>query len=250
MNATTPTGSPAVGTAEVTRALPESPASPEPEAARPWDRLVRRHGRLLRRMAYDVLRALGQRPDEGDIDDMVQEVFCRLLERGAAFDPTGEDLRRERAYLRRVTRSVAVDRRRAARAEKRGGGVRWVSAGPVDLHDDEEGAVPLPDPAPGPEQQLISRERWRLFLRRCRGAAGRAANAGRDAQAVALALVGGWTSAELAAASREELSPATIDSLVCRLRRRLAAGGLTLPRRGGVSRRGSRPAVRRSSSGG
>lgn len=213
---------------------PDNDRRPRASRAASWDRIARRHGPLLRSMAAEVLRAIGQRPDPCEVDDLVQEVFCRLLEAGGAFDPAAADPRRQRAYLRRVTRSVAVDRRRAAAAEKRGGRLRQVS---VSAPPDDEGRAeewpPLPDPAPGPEQTLLSRERWRLFLRRCRRAAGCTVHPGREAQAVALALVGGWTSRELAAASRDGLSPATIDSMICRLRRRLAAGGLTLPRRGG-----------------
>lgn len=197
---------------------------PETERDRPggWEELVRRFGGPLERMAAEALWRVGQRPERHRVEDLVQEVYCRLLAQGGGFD-----LRRRRdpqvvAYLRRAVRSAAVDGVRAAGAAKRRSGE------PVP------GAVVEPaDPAPDPEQRLLARDRRRRLLARWRAAAGRGPGAARDTRLLALTLIGGWTSREIAAASGGRVCSSTVDAAVCRMRRRLAASGLRLPRRSG-----------------
>lgn len=198
---------------------------PETERDRPggWEELVRRFGGPLERMAAEALWRVGQRPERHRVEDLVQEVYCRLLAQGGGFD-----LRRRRdpqvvAYLRRAVRSAAVDGVRAAGAAKRRSGEPVVP-----------GAVVEPaDPAPDPEQRLLARDRRRRLLARWRAAAGRGPGAARDTRLLALTLIGGWTSREIAAASGGRVCSSTVDAAVCRMRRRLAASGVRLPRRSG-----------------
>jgi len=191
-----------------------------------WDDLVRRFGGPLERMAAEALCRVGQPPERHRVEDLVQEVYCRLLAQGRGFDPHRRREPQVVAYLRRAVRSAAVDGVRAAGAAKRRSGE------PVP------GAVAEPiDPAPDPEQRLLARDRRRRLLARCRAAAGRGPAAARDTRLLALTVIGGWTSREIAAASGGRVRSSTVDAAVCRMRRRLAASGVRLPRRSGGARR-------------
>lgn len=66
------------------------------------------------RLAYPALRAFAAGVSRDDPDDIVQEAFVRLLQRGSL--ETITDLN---AYLRRVVVSVAIDRSRHDRAARR-----------------------------------------------------------------------------------------------------------------------------------
>jgi DNA-directed RNA polymerase specialized sigma24 family protein len=164
----------------------------------------------------------GVRPRPELIDEVVQEVYCRLLAAG------GRRLRGCRAgsepelaaFLGRMAERVALDALRTAAAAKRGGG-RLVEVLP------EEIAERAADPGESPEDRLLDRERRREFLRRCRALA-RPSRARRDAQIAALALLDGWTSREIAAAAGGRLAPSTVAALVQYMKRQLAAAGLAM----------------------
>jgi len=214
---------------------PETDHDPESTiglAAAPgaWDELVRRFGAPLQRMAAEALGRVGQRPERHRVEDLVQDVYIRLLAGGRGFDPHRRRGPQVLAYLRRVVRSAAIDGVRAAGAAKRRAG-DWLPSAAADLID----------PGPDPEQRLLARDRRRRLLARCRAAAGRGPGAARDTRLLALTVLGGWTSREIAAASGGRLRASTVDASVCRMRRRLAASGVRLPRRsGGPRRRSSR----------
>jgi len=198
----------------------------EPDSPGGWDELVRRFGGPLERMAAEALWRIGRTPERHRVEDLVQEVYCRLLAQNGGFDPRRRGDPQVFAYLRRAVRSAAVDGVRAAGAAKRRAG------------EQVEGAVAEPiDPAPDPEQRLLARDRRRRMLARCRAAAGRGPRAARDTRLLALTVIGGWTSREIAAASSGRVRSSTVDAAVCRMRRRLAASGVRLPRRSGGARR-------------
>lgn len=193
---------------------------------RAWREFV---GRFHSRLVTAVRRALLRLGDPGAnvdrVEDLVQEVYCRLL---------GDGRRRQRfhgsseaqlmTYLQRVAVSVVVDARREALAEKRWGGHRvawteWRLAPAVGVAAGD-----------GPEDRLLAGERRRAFLSICRHALGRHADT-TTAKIARLALLEGWTSREIAAGLGGRMSVAGIDSIICRLRRNLAARGIALPRR-------------------
>lgn len=174
------------------------------------------------------LRRTGLRRPPVEVEDLLQEVYCKLLDNG------GRNLLRCRgdaeeaisAYLGRVAETVAIDRVRAEIAVKRGRGrvLSYSREGGPDVIAD------LADPEVGPEQRLLRRERCRLFLRRCREVVG-PRTPRRDLRVLYLAYVQGWSSREIAGCVGEGLTPSSIDSLVHRTRKRLQARGFGVPAR-------------------
>jgi RNA polymerase sigma factor (sigma-70 family) len=192
-----------------------------------WDELVRRHEPGLRRAIERSMRAVGEQPRREDVEERLQDVYCRLLERDARRlrrfrgDSEGEAV----SYLARVARTVVLDAARERRAVKRGAG--------AESEAGAAGAERVADRAAGPEERTLRRERRRIFLEHCRRALGgqRSAHAERNARIVRLALLEGWTSREISRAVGGALREAGVDSLVHRVRRRLREQGLTVPLR-------------------
>jgi DNA-directed RNA polymerase specialized sigma24 family protein len=200
----------------------------ELEPAEGWASMVRSYDRWLRRRVSMAMRGVGLRPLPEQVGEMVQEVYCRLLEGGP---PRLRrlyqlNLKGTLAYLGRVVDSVLTDHMRSESAAKRGG-CRVLRMGRrVRLR-----AERIPDPAPSPDRALLISERRRHILRRFRSVRDFGPSE-RNARIVWLALVEGWKSRELARAF--ELAPRTVDTLIHRVRRSLARQGLKLRRRGGV----------------
>jgi len=193
-----------------------------------WDQFVTRYDRPLGVAVRRALARFGLRPQRELVEDTVQEVYCRLLEAGprpVAFH--GRSEREAAAYLGRVARSVVVDQLRSRRAAKRGG--EWREVGPGGADDDPVERVA--DPAATPEQRLLAAERRRLFLDRCRRAAGSGETGRRNLWILERSLLDGWSSREIAAAAGGTLRVSTVDTLVHRMKGRLATAGLHLPRR-------------------
>lgn len=202
-------------------------SSSEPEAA--WEDLIGRFGARIKARVGNVLRRCGVRPRCELVEEIVQEVYCRLLAGGS------RRLRRCRAtsecqvgaFLGRVAERVTLDHLRAARAQKRGGasaelpaieaagqpGDGWGRRAELD-----DRAV---DPRANPEERVLSRERLRLFLERCGLLAGRR-DQRRNAHILALA-VAGMSSREIARAFGGALSARSIDGLLLRVRQSIAA---------------------------
>ncbi len=188
---------------------------------RGWALLVERHGAGLRRRVRRTLAAAGARVRAEQVEEVVQEVYCRLL---AA---EGRRLRGCRAgneqelaaYLGRVAERVALDHLRTVAAAKRGGG-RLIELCP------EEMAERAADPAASPEERLLAAERRREFLERCRALA-RPGRERRDARIAVLALFDGWTCCEIAAAAGGRLTAGSVASVVHRMRQRLAVEGIS-----------------------
>lgn len=198
------------------------------------DDLVQRYGSYLRRAVYRALRAAGVRLHRGEpepVDELMQEVYCRI------FAAEGRCLQQCRAgstgqvaaFLARVAERVVFDHLRRGAAEKRGRALLadW---------DEPEGTALRPvavDPAASPEERLLGEERRRqLFDRFARnGHLPARPHWERDLRILHLALVEGWSSPEISERFGGRLAPSSVDSLIHRLRRRLAAGGVQLPRR-------------------
>jgi len=191
-----------------------------------WGEFVERfHGRLVVAVRRALLRLAGGLRYDERVEDLVQEVYCRLLgdgRRKRTFH--GQTEAQLMSYLRRVAISVVIDARREALAEKRWGGQRiaW-----TDWNPEAGGSVVAES---GPEHRLLAGERRRAFLSVCRLALGRQANSA-TVEIARLALLEGWTSREIAAGLGGRMGVAGVDSVIHRLRRRLAFQGIALPRR-------------------
>ncbi len=161
-----------------------------------------------------------------ELEDLLQEVYCKLLDNGGRYllRCRGGAEEAVSAYLGRVAETVAIDRVRAEIAAKRGRG-RLVRLPP------DRGALDTVDPGKGPEQLLLERECSSVFLRRCREVVG-PRQVTRDLRVLYLACVEGWCSRDIARALGQGLTASSIDSLVHRARKRLAAKGIGVPARG------------------
>jgi RNA polymerase sigma factor (sigma-70 family) len=195
-----------------------------------WEELVRRFGVVVRRQVRRSLRAAGFPFEDDHVDDRVQEVYCRLLTGGAG---RLRLLRRwsegqVATYLSRVARGVVIDELRALAAGKRGG-LRAPFAG--QLRQVAERAA---DPRDSPERAAMLAEGRRLMLEHCRLMADSMLwqrDRRRCLRVLRLALLEGWTSAEISRAEGVGLAASSVDSLVHRARQRLARGGVAVPNR-------------------
>ncbi len=193
----------------------------------PWREFVRRFEDRLTGGIDRAVRRFGVRLSPEEREDLVQDAYYRLLDKQAL------GLRRCRArreseisaYLGRIGERVVVDHLRAGAALKRGRRllVNRLMGYQEDLTDR---AV---DRSPSPEEWVLSRERRRFFLERCRDAVGR--RSVRDLNVLYLAFFEGHSSREICRRLGGGLTPSCVDSMVHRLKRRLAEFDLQLPRR-------------------
>lgn len=204
-----------------TRQLLDSCArGPESEA---WGALVHRCGPAIEAGVRRALRRTGHaEPDPAAVEDLVQEVYCRLLERGGRRLRSfrGSTDAEVRTWLRCLAQRTACDRLRSAEAAKRGRRVtvaRGLRVGGSQI-----------DATASPERHLLGRERLRALTRGWR----RLAGGEREARIVRQVFFGGMTSREVSDASGGGLSPSSVDSVVFRFRKRLAREGLPVPLRG------------------
>jgi len=212
-------------TEQARRLLDRCAEGRDPEA---WREFVTRFGRRLAAAIRRAFRRAGLTPTREEVEDLRQEVYCRLLEREA------RPLRRCRgssdravvAYLCKIAESVALDHLRASGAAKRGRDRR------VEIRDEEgtDWVARAEDPGPSPEDRLLARERKSLALSSFRQAAGKD-SVRRDTGVFYLALVEGWSSREICRRLDGAMSPGGIDCLIHRMKRRLARQGILLPAR-------------------
>lgn len=193
-----------------------------------WQEFVDRFGCRLWSGVHRTLQRFDVRLSEDDRQDLVQEVYCRLLER------SGRNLRRCRgggeravwAYLGKVTESVVVDHLRNRSAAKRGCQV-LVQVRPDLEIDLSQLAV---DPRTTPEERCLLQEQKVAFFVRCRDFVGKRSPE-RDLGVLYLALFEGFTSREICRRLGSDLTPSTVDSLIHRFKKRLSSDGVELPRR-------------------
>ncbi len=192
-----------------------------------WFRFHGRIERPLRRWVQLRLSQGGGPPSDAAVEDLVQEVFLRLVESRCRV------LRRCRAsteaelmaYLREVCASVVTDRWRRQQAQK-----RVMPTDPKAQAQVGPRCEGSPDPREDPERKAMGHQ---LRERLCRQVEEVLAgpHARRDREIFELAVLGGWTSREIAAAPSSRLSVAGIDTVVSRVRRRLRQRGVEAPTR-------------------
>jgi len=178
-----------------------------------WDDFAREHGRELQRCAARAMRAMGWRAAPADVEELVQEVYCRLLERRDGAAALRDRPAPQRwAFLHRIVRSVVVDELRNRAAKKRGGGAR----------QDHHGERMLQWRAPGasPEERLVVRERARELRRRVCELGG-PEHGPRNARILELSAIEGCTAAEIAR-RMGTLTASSVHTVLHRLRRQLA----------------------------
>lgn len=203
-----------------------------------WDLFVRRYGSWLRRRCWYVLQQGGGQVYTDEVDELVQEVYCRLLENGRCQLRCfrGDSEKALLAYLARVARHVVLDHLRYRFAAKRSAvpvvsNVSSTAMRPCKVAVARgETQVELLEGVPclrlSPERQAVRRQERRDFVRRCRETGG-GRSGPRNARIAWLALLEGWSSREIAA--RVSLTPSAVDTVVYRVRRRLAAYGVEVP---------------------
>ncbi len=186
-----------------------------------WREFVQCHGPRVRRMVSAAARQCGVKLQEPDLDELVQELYCRLLMTRYRRRFQGGTESEFWRFIGQVGFNLVVDRKRSVFAKKR----RPEASG--------SGRRPRRSPtAIDPEQRLLGKEGRKIFLQRCREIT-RCDRMMLELQALGLAFLDGWSSREIAV-ELGVLSVRQIDSLVFRLRRHLAKDGIQLPRRVGV----------------
>lgn len=193
-----------------------------------WSEFQDRFARPLRSGVRRTLLRFDARISEDEHQDLIQETYFRLLE------GEGRRLRQCRGeaegaiaiYLGKVAESVVLDYLRGRSAAKRGGGLL------VELprHTSSEIVERVHDTRTSPEERLLVRERRARFLASCRKLVGKDTQK-RDLQILYLALFEGWSSREICNRVGPGIKPTTVDSLIHRLRKRLADHGVEVPRR-------------------
>jgi RNA polymerase sigma factor (sigma-70 family) len=193
-----------------------------------WRRFLDLFGPALAAGVRRVARRAGLPGDPTSREELLQDVYCRLLENDGRIlrDCRGDTRPAVAAYLRRVAESAAVDRLRLLTAAKRG---RHLLVRLSDA-DRRRWRGSFLAESPGPEQRLLARERRRRAFARCRRLVG-GRSPQRDLSVLFLAYCRGLDSREIARRLGGGLTPARVDSLVHRVRRRLARGGIRIPRR-------------------
>ncbi len=186
--------------------------------------LVARHSPRLCASIRGALRRAGVEPQIEDVEELVQESYCRLLSSGRLAPEQGDE-KGLSAFIARVGERVAFDRVRSERTAKRGFGKL---RGLADIGPDRLAACCV-DRSPSPERSLLALERLRQTVLHWRQIVG-GRTPGRDVVIVSLGLAG-WSSTQISVACSGRLQPNTIDSIVGRTRLRLAEGGVALPAR-------------------
>jgi len=196
-----------------------------PASSCAWSDLVDRLAPCVRRGVLGALARANEPRAPELIEDLVQEVWCRLLDRGhevlTAF--RGIDDRAAAAYVRRIAANVAIDRLRAEGARKR----RPRRLLPLEAM--EADAAPA-DRSRCPERRLLARERFGEQIELWRRLLGPRLK--RTGLRIAIwAWVEGLSSAEIALRLGSGWPANRIDAVLFRLRRRLTARGEAAPRR-------------------
>jgi RNA polymerase sigma factor (sigma-70 family) len=198
----------------------ERPASrvgiPDPEDGAAWERFHRRYRKRFPLWAKKALKRFAWLFVAEDLEDIQQEVYCRLVvvaghRRSDFRGSTEEELM---AFLYRMTVHVVMDRVRKAYSVKRGGKVRRPGAG---------------DASPPPRASRVAQAKQEVRLlaeEACKSAVEEGlrfspAYRQRNLRILRLALVEGFTGREIAQALGGTISPSTVDSTLFRLRRRM-----------------------------
>lgn len=188
-----------------------------------WAQFLSRVEPRIRGFLTSQILGLGLEPGNGVIDELTQDVYCRLFEadRRALRQCRATCDHQMLAYLKTICRSAAVDHHRALMAKKRGRGS--VHSLPMS------GREIQPSADRSPEDTVLTHQ-LRVRLRRLLSNLGTPEQSRRNGWIFERAVVDGWTSREIAC--RTGLEPSGIDSLISRMKQRLRALGLSVPDRG------------------
>lgn len=200
------------------QALQPPPEHPCLDTEALWEEIVSRHRFRLRARTRAALARCGLGTSSDLVEELVQEVFCRLLQRhgrSLTSGPARNDLVLA-AYLGRMAERAVVDRVRQLAAAKRGGRRLVSLSQPGAAHR----AASTPDRDPTPEERLIEAEGWRR-LWRVLAAAELGEHGRRYLAALVLIAISGWTSREVAGLIPGQPSVATMHVRLHRLRHRL-----------------------------
>jgi len=207
-----------VGGGEADRAArrPASRAVPAPARAA-WERFVREHGHEVRRCVTRAMRSVGLRSDATEVDELVQEVYCKVLTGASTCDAPSWPAPQLWSYLNRIARSVAIDAIRSRYAMKRGGEPPSEAERLSPPRHTEGRTV-----QPGFEERLIERERGDAIRRRVLELGGVQQGA-RNLRVLELAAIEGCTAREISRRLAGALTPSSVHTVLHRLRRQLVA---------------------------
>jgi len=174
-----------------------------------------------------ALRRAGRGQINDEVDDFVQETYCKLLERNARVLARckSDDELGIGVYLGRVAERVTLDRLRAETAAKRGGG----RVDSLEAVGNREGDRAWPTVEADAERRVLRQELRRRFLSACCRVAGRSRE--RNTRILWLAFMDGLSSREISERLGEIISIAGIDTVLHRARGRLVAQGFLCGRR-------------------
>lgn len=195
-----------------------------------WAPLVQRVEPALRCTLAGLGRSYGLRLTRDLVDEVIQETYLRLLQnnRRVLRGCKGRTESTIMSYLRSVARSALVDWLRARRALKRDPAAELS----IDFWEgltDETQHSELPRAATSPFNDIYVQQLRYRFRRECWCVASERATGLRDTWITERMVVDGWSSHE--AASMVELAPATVATVISRMRRELRRRGLEIPRR-------------------
>jgi RNA polymerase sigma factor (sigma-70 family) len=172
----------------------------------------------------------GGAPGRGEVEELTQELYCRLLEKDGRClrDFRGIYAGQAHAYLRTICWRLVLDYLRRRSALKRRGGA----------HGERRVRLPTPlsevalDYTEDPEARFLARERLTQLARCCRRLTTHVLRPRRNRAILRLALVEGCSSREIARRLGGRLSPSAIDTMISRVRRQLVRRGFRLAGRG------------------
>lgn len=188
-----------------------------------WEELVRRYGDVIRRAVYRATKEAELARCHDLQQELVQEVYCRLLEHRRrylrGFRGTSEC--EARGFFVDIARSVVYNYGRRMRARKRRPELDGRYAGEL---------VPSPSllETLSPEVSFLQAETWREFWRQALETLKDRPTARRDLSIFHLYAVEGFTTREIARGLPGALKPSSVQSVVHRVRSRLNLEG---PRR-------------------
>lgn len=187
-----------------------------------WIELVETLRPRIRGTIETLFLRVGRFPTREVVDDLEQEVYCRLLERDRAIlrQFRGSSPGEAGQYIRRISASVTFDFFAAESAKK-----RTPPASQSPARPGEPWASPPVCRLPLPEQVLLESEAVEALWNACREILAGQENPPERLEVLRRVWYHGSTSREVAEASRGSWSPSKVSSLVARTRRRLRANG-------------------------
>lgn len=188
-----------------------------------WEAFVDCFGPRIRQGVRRALRRLAESCGPEDVEDLVQDVYYRLLERTRRGRSSfrGETEGQVKRYLQCVCDSAVQDLSRSRRAVKRRALMGALAPANVER---------IVDRSASPEVVCLRREIRDALVRSC-GEVVSGPDRDRDLAIFELAVLDGWTSREIAEGCDFGLKAGSIDSVVSRQRRRLEQRGVAVPRR-------------------